>query len=411
MSSEINGQRKADFSHFLDANLWFKACKLLDFQINEKILGKNKYYKTLGMFLYERHGLISDSLTKESYFPEKISNCFFYGIPEEFYVVQYANPKPGFGHRNYKYFSAPIRAIYYSVCLYVLKISQEFLSEYYRKNKKISSFYGGSLTLSKEFALNINKQSIVYYDSYKEYRKKLKKEAKKTDNKVIIRFYIQNFYDNFSPKILLANLDEMIKPSNKNAFNFDNYTAEQILSFFAFMSAFKGGLPQTDNDVCSNFLGWLYLVFSDLKIDDELKLSGLFLKDYQLVRYVDDHFLILTFRDSLSVPDKNMFCEKLMSKISDLLYFDFGLKLNHKTSIYWLEKQEDLESFHLGIKRISQNYEIPSDEDLSFKKKVDGIFEVLSKINNPAITDAFAYQLQDIEEEKLRAIFDHGVID
>lgn len=56
MSSEANGQRKADFSHFLDANLWLQACKLLDFQINEKIQGKNKYYKTLGMFLYERHG-------------------------------------------------------------------------------------------------------------------------------------------------------------------------------------------------------------------------------------------------------------------------------------------------------------------------------------------------------------------
>jgi AbiA family abortive infection protein len=394
MSSEINGQRKADFSHFLDANLWLQACKLLDFQINEKIQGKNKYYKTLGMFLYERHGLISDKLANGSYFSQKVANCFFYGIPEEFYIVNYANPKPSFGHRNYKYFSAPIRAIYYSVCLYILQVSQEFITEFYRKNKKISSYYGGSLSLNKELSLNINKQNVVYYESYKRYRKELKKEARRTANRIVIRFDIQNYYDNFSPKILFNNLEKAIKPSNKNIFNFDNYTVEQLLSFFSFVTSFKGGLPQTDNDVCSNFLGWLYLIFSDLKIDDELKSAGLFLKEYKLIRYVDDHFIILTFRDGLSVKDKNTFCEKLMSKISDILFFDFGLKLNHKTSLYWLENQDDLERFHLGLKRISQNYEIPSDEDVPFKKKIEGIFEVLSKINNPAITDAFAYSLQ-----------------
>jgi hypothetical protein len=98
------------------------------------------------MFYYERLDINCLNHPTQDYFNIKISSSLFYGLKKEFSVLSYVIPKPGLGLRDYKFFTYPMRTVYYSIGLYLLKLSQEFLIETYKKIDSIEAFYGGNLT-------------------------------------------------------------------------------------------------------------------------------------------------------------------------------------------------------------------------------------------------------------------------
>ena len=133
---------KTQLGHFIDSKLWQDALDLLRFQIKQK--RSNRHSNTLSMFYYEK--VDADCLDDETqtYFKTKISSNLFYGLKKEFAVFSYVIPKPGLGLRDYKFFTYPMRVIYYTVGLYLLKLSQEFLNETHKKVKTIEAFYGNT---------------------------------------------------------------------------------------------------------------------------------------------------------------------------------------------------------------------------------------------------------------------------
>jgi hypothetical protein len=152
-------------------------------------------------------------LCREDYFNTKISSSLFYGLKKEFAVFSYIIPKPGLGLREYKFFTYPMRVVYYTVGLYLLKLSQEFLIETYKKIGSVKAFYGGNLSYKSE-KLQLNPKNIYYRSFHKEFKSIIKeKTASGSQDKVILKLDIENYFNELSISKLLHFLSRFIKPS------------------------------------------------------------------------------------------------------------------------------------------------------------------------------------------------------
>jgi AbiA family abortive infection protein len=312
----MNNFSSSQLGYFLDFSLWQEAKKLLDFQIQQ--IDKNKHYNTLSMFYYKQVASSATILTKEEYFKLKIANNLFYALSREFAVYNYVVPKSYLGLRNYKFFTYPMRVLYYSIVLYLLKLSQELLKEYVSSIKSLKCFYGGDLCFDND-ALVINDKTTFYKPHYKEFKKHVRKQAKTDiDSKLVIKLDIQNYFDNVSIPLLLDKLDTLVKPSLKEKLHFDVSTKEQITFFFNYISGNKGGIPQADNDIVSGFLGHLYLLVTDLCLDTKINVHHQHIKEYQIIRFVDDIFIVINFADDTNQQQKEAITDLLTSQISDI---------------------------------------------------------------------------------------------
>ena len=109
---------RTQLGYFVNFDLWQDALDLLNFQIKQKT--KNRHFNTLSMFYYEKLDIDCINHSTQDYFNIKISSNLFYGLKKEFSVLSYVIPKPGLGLRDYKFFTYPMRAVYYSIGLYLL---------------------------------------------------------------------------------------------------------------------------------------------------------------------------------------------------------------------------------------------------------------------------------------------------
>ena len=91
------------------------------------------------------------------------------------------------------------------------------------------------------------------------------------------------------------------------------------------------------------------MIFGDLFLDDELRKNHDLVENYDIIRYVDDIYISITFKEqdgdlgivrSISDP-RDKFLNSLAPRISDCFYDNLGLRLNPKTKLFDLEKEED----------------------------------------------------------------------
>lgn len=251
--------------NFLSFDLWKDAKRLLDFQINQ--IDQNKHYCTLSMFYYRKVLTSTNKVGTKEYFENRVANGLFYALEREFNFCDYVIPKSHLGLRNQKFFTYPMRVLCYSIGLYLLKLSQDFIKHDLTINKRIKSYYGGDLYFEQN-SLVVKHKTTFYKQYYQEFKREIRKQVnKEPENKLIIKVDIQNFFDNISIPHLIKNLNTFVKPSLKEELNFDILTQEQIIFFYSYISRSKGGIPQSDNDIISSFIGYLYLTFGDLEID------------------------------------------------------------------------------------------------------------------------------------------------
>jgi AbiA family abortive infection protein len=265
----MTNNNTTQLGYFIDRQLWKDGLALLNFQIDQK--KKNKHFNTLSMFYYDK--LDKKLMFDEEYFDIKISNSLFYGLKKEFDVMPYVIPKTGLGLglRNYKFFTYPMRVVYYAVGLYLFRLSEEFLNNDSKGNERIKAYYGGSLSYQENKIQLNNSDKIYYRNHYKEFKSECKKEgALLSQDRKILKLDIENYFDELSISRLLELLGDYVKPTKQVEMHYDTFTREQIGFFFKFISRGKSGIPQSDNDIISSFIGYLYLVFGDLCIDDIL---------------------------------------------------------------------------------------------------------------------------------------------
>ena len=393
-----------NLGYFLRFKHWENALNLLKYQL--EIKQKNKHFNTLSMFYYEKVMPTSGHLEKSKYFDVRVANNIFYGLRKEFAVIPYTIPKSDLGIRKYKFFTLPMRVLYYAVGLYLVELSQDFIDEYYRKfANHIFSRYGGNLRFQKD-ALMISYNSIWYKPHYQQFKRKVIHEINNhPENKLIIHLDIQNFYDEIDVQTLLHLLSDYIKPSVTRQLNFDSVTQGQIISFFAFIEDNKIGIPQSDNDILSSFIGWLYLVFGDLLIEQEILLIAETLENYQIIRYMDDYYISLTFHPNLSSFQKERVVNIFTAHVADMLYSTLGLRLNTKTKFYRLSNDSDKDDLLRNLKRVSPGYEIPDDESGEPPaEKIDRMLERLQKLKDSQLDPSFSFR-RKLDTEILKDVY------
>ena len=374
------------------------------------------------MFYYEKLDVTCLKHAVQYYFDIKISSSLFYGLNKEFSVLSYIIPKPGLGLRDYKFFTYPMRVVYYAVGLYLLKLSQEFLIETYKKVRSIEAFYGGNLSYNSE-KLKLNSRNIYYRSFHEQFKSVIKEETKLgNQDKVILKLDIENYFNELSISRLLNFLSRYIKPTFQANMAYDIFTKEQIICLFHFMSNGKSGIPQADNSIIFNFIGYLYLVFGDLFIDDLLKNYKNIINSHKIVRYTDDIYISITFKQNINQESQGLFIHSVASQIAEILYSQLGLKLNLKTRLYRLSKKEEKKELLKNIRKLS-----PSDEYFTAlqednneeekgvepniktpQEKLNNIFRELNKIKKFRVEDYFT-RGNSVQEEILQEVFNKSV--
>jgi len=416
----MTNHNKTQLGYFVDFSLWQDALDLLNFQIEQK--KTNRHFNTFSMFYYEKLDTTCLNDAVLDYFNIKISSSLFYGLKKEFAIHSYVIPKSGLGLRDYKFFTYPMRVIYYAVGLYILKLSQEFLTETYKKIESIDAFYGGNLNYKSE-ELQVNSENIYHRNFYEKFKSRIKEETKLGyQDKVVLKLDIENYFNELSISRLLHLLSRFIKPSVQANMAYDIFTREQIICLFQFISNGKSGIPQSDNNIISNFIGYLYLVFGDLFIDDILKNYKNNIKSHQIIRYTDDIYISMTFKQNINQEFRGSLIHSIASQVAEVFYSQLGLKLNLKTQMYRLSEKKEKEELLKSICELSSSdeYFSTNQEDDEGEKeevksiievpqdKLNKIFEELGKIKESGVEDYFI-RGNSAQKEILKEVFDKNV--
>ena len=396
--------------YFLKYRFWRNSLDLLNYQLQLK--QSNRHFNTFSMFYYEKIGKSIKKLKTKKYFKVKVANNLFYGLEKEFAVFSYNIPKSNLGLRHYKFFTYPMRAVYYAIGLYLLQLSEDLIRGYKTNYSHIYSGYGGRLILdSQSRDLKLSYDSVWYKSHYKDFRRRVRDELKADlDDKIVIHLDIQNYFDEISIPILLNLLDVYVKPSIKKELRYDPITQSQITSFFEFMANSKSGIPQSDVNIISGFIGYLYLVFGDLFLDQELIRENADVKSHGIIRYMDDIYISITFHQTVNTSARERYINSLASRIADCLYEQLGLRLNTKTKLYWLNKKEDRDDLIRNLKKVSPGHQVDDEEDDRHpNNKLKNIFRQLKNLKNEPIDSSFK-QRRSLDEEILKEVYDERVL-
>lgn len=384
--------------HFLDYNRhWLQAVDLLEYQLDRK--KTNRHFWTLEMSYYERLRESFDRLRTKRYFNSKVANNLFYGLSKEFAVIPYTIPKSNLGLRRYKFMACPMRVLYYAVGIYLLELSKDYLKESHCSQDRISARYGGKLGLNDEGKL-IRKPDRIYYKSqYDKFCRRVKKENDKdTERKVVIRLDIENYFDELSIPKLLALLQDRVDDDILMEMNYDEIAHTELISFFDFVASGKSGIPQSDNNIISDFIGNLFLVFADLYLDDELCKSKDSVENHAIIRYVDDIYISITFKEE--VGDFRPMFNPQATRISDCLYSKLGLRLNPKTKIFRLKEKGDRAALEHNLKMVSRDDDTDEKNTESPAKTIQSIFKQLDKLKRFPIAPHFHGHHESHHDEK-----------
>ena len=405
---------KSSLGYFLNHKIWKDACELENNKI--EYMNNNMHFCTLNIDYFNKLGKSRrDKISKKNYFENRIANNLFYGLGNEFFIEEYAYPKKIYGIRNYKFISYSMNCIHNSIGLYILKISDDFIRNYYNKIQSISSEYGGNITYNDK-QISFSKNNLYYLKHHEKYKKNLLKYI--DDDKVVIRIDIQNYFNDIKIIKLLELLDCIaIKPSDKIKYKFDETTKKEIETFYKFIMKDEKGIPIIDNGIISNFIGHLFLCFLDLEIDELMKERGY--SDYKIIRYMDDIHIVFNPKTSIVEGDNNKSAWKesidVLSKLKDIIYYKFGLYINSKTRVYLLWEQKEKVKFLEDSKYISFLGEYVQPLDIYKEKnnndpndKVDEIFVQLNKIKKGGIKLEYNSE-EDINQDALYNVFETSV--
>jgi len=396
--------------YFISKELWEDANKLLLAQLKAKL--DNKHFNTMSMFYYDKiDPKDRDIVNTEQYYLDRIATNLFYGLQSEFKDVEYVIPKSALGLRPYHFLSYPLRLIYYAIGLYLVRITRDFRLNFIANYKHIHSFWGGNLLFCNNGRLTQpEKDNIYYWEYYDKFRKGVLQQIESNfKTKVILKLDMQNYFEEIKHDVLLEKLRETTTHSVISENKFDIYTRTQIANFLGFISNNIKGIPQLDNDILSSFLGYLYLLYADLGLDDEVKKSKDFFDEYHIFRYIDDIYISIVFKSTIKLKEREKYVSNLGTTLADYYYNNFGLRINDKTEVFYLSKKNDKKRFVESIKKISHpEYYTGSDKDKKPQDMVEEIFKVLDNLKKFRLGQSFTY-LSKPEEDILKNIFEKPI--
>ena len=152
-------------------------------------------------------------------------------------------------------------------------------------------------------------------------------------------------------------------------------------------------------------------MFGDLLIEQELLLIVEALEKYQIIRYMDDYYISLTFLPDLSPFQKERVVNIFTAHVADMLYGTLGLRLNTKTKFYRLSNDSDRDDLLRNLKRVSPGYEIPDDESGELPaEKIGRMLERLRKLKDSQLDPSFSFR-RKLDTEILKDVYIKSVAD
>ncbi|TGM88726.1 AbiA family abortive infection protein [Leptospira licerasiae] len=399
---------KTQLGYFLDRKTWDIAVNLLNYQISQ--FQEKNPFKTLSMFCYSKYK-IDNEFFSEDYFNNVVASNRFYGLKYRYKIVSYLVPKKILGYRNYKFMTYPMRAIYYSLGLYLLKISSDFINHYVKRNSRIKSFYGGNLEIRNE-KLVLNTRTINYYSHYKSFCKTVLSNMDRfsTPQSIALYFDYKSYYDSIPIERLLRLLHGIVEPSIQQKLKFDESTIKQFVFLFSYINLKSTGIPQFENDLISDFLGYLYGTFGDLAIDDLLLKSSI-INNFQIIRYVDDTYIFIDFKGHIEREEQGLFVDDFLKNLVFKLHSYLDLEINsQKSRIFHLNKQEDRDQLRSQLKSTSKDFTMKGlkmidEEDPN--SIVEDLIETVRQIKHYSYESKFEFTLSF--GETMNSIYDEEV--
>jgi hypothetical protein len=356
------------------------AIRLLDKQIDYN--NKNPLFLINFDFFHDKYNrkLFHNKNNIEKYYNNKINNNIFYSLENDFYIYHYPIPKWFFWIRNYTFFSYELYIVYYAIWIYIYNISKKSieyknqLSEDLEKNNSFYKTYSWTKINYNWDKVVVWKTVFKYHKHYNDFYRNIKKYSNPdTENKIIIKLDLQNFFDDINIEILLNFLDWNIINNKEHWYN--NDMKKEIIDFFHFIW-FKKWIPQSDDNLISQYLSDLFLLKSDFKIIDFLKLEWI---KFSFIRYVDDTFFIFNESDLWKYKEQPFL---LLQKFSNIIYDEVGIRLNNtKNSFFYINHIEKWKYFLKKLKNISQvSHVIEDNDDWDIDDKIKNIFDTICKI-------------------------------
>ena len=383
---------------------------MLEYQISSQ--DRNLHFRTMSM-IYYGNLLYRDKVRSDEYFANRVSNSLFYALEDEFFAVPYLVPKNNLGLRKYKFLSYPLRLVYYAIGIYILKLTQDLVAQHTTDNRgTISSYYGGNIHFNNG-QLALSPSTIYYRKHYLRFKKTAEEEAKRNlSSKTILHLDFQNYFEYISVPKLLELLDEYCMPQTARKMNYDTTTRDHISFFFRFLMGDEGGIPQMDNDIISNFIGHLYMVFGDQAIRDVLRELDEYFADFHIIRYVDDVYISLEFDDRFDSEERKKHTRHVASIVSDRLFEKLGLRLNVKTRMF--DMMVECDDYVNSLKRVSPDLALGGEnEDENPQRAVERIVEQLEELKNSGInneTMGYAVNrdiLSNLFDERVQQLLNH----
>lgn len=395
----INEDFNSNFAYFTNFELWEKAVEIIDTTI--KLSEKNKHFNTLNIDYYKKlNETYKNEVKTKNYYDKKIKNSLFYGYNNEFFSLGYLKSKTIYSARNVKFLSYPMLAIHNMIIIYLFNLFNPFYENYIKKNKRINSFYGGSFSI-KDNNFYYKEDSLYYYNQYLKYKKKLYSnlKGKALNNTVVLRIDIRDYYNNISVSKLLDYIDKYLVPSRKIEYSFDELTKKTIIDFFSYLMEEKDGIPAIEQSALNNFLGYLYLCFADIKLDNTFIVNySEVINNFNIIRYVDDIYIFLEFNENIKENEiKLKIILDIFNSLRDIYFSEFNLVINDKTKCFDLSIEDNINALKNEIKITSQNEKNFIEDNLSIEEKYRELFYSLKemKSKNKSINNFF------IKEDKI----------
>jgi len=247
--------------------------------------------------------------------------------------------------------------------------------------------------------ISSNSDNIYWKNSYDEYKKFLDEYKNLDNHDIILNVDIQNYFDEISIDTLLKNLLENIKPTIREKQSYDLQAIEQLNYFFTYLMNSPKGIPQADNDIIGNFIGFLHTLFVCFSIEEILGDSK-DIESFQIVSYVDDIEIFLKFKS----PEKQKRLNETINIshiIGDKLFLDFGIRFsNTKNKIHETDNEKDMKDLLLEIDKSQSDEDIDEDIDIddtilkkSMKERFEDIIEVVEQLKINGIDKKFNFDL------------------
>lgn len=334
------GYTTKSFGHFLDYKRWEEAICAIDKQIELMKNGK-LHFKTMSNINYGSNNY--KEIKSKKYFNKVISSGLFYAMRNHFYIENVPMPKSGSDVRKFRFMSYPLRCVHVAIGIYILSLSRDFRDNYYGGRSRLSSYYGGDLRLDQTGSLaSVSREALYFWPHYKEFAREVRDLfTSSRPGRVIVSLDISSYFDSLEVSHLLKRLYRYNKNSENRNHNFDIDTVSLISEFYDWVSGGDGGIPQTDNNVVSSFIGDLYMKIADLYADNVLRKNE-YVEDYRIIRYVDDTYIYIEFNRGVSRYYKEKISYDIISKISEVIHEKMSLRVNSKSRLYKSGSSEDV---------------------------------------------------------------------